>query len=242
MRQIFGEKIFNNFKKEFKIKNEYSQIEKIYLEKTYKYIKFIKWLPWLKMIGIWNSLAMKSADKDSDIDLYIVTNNNAMWFIRIIVTFIFQILWVRKNDKKHSWRFCLSFFSTLEWMDFSDFKIENDIYLYFWIIYFKPIFDCDETYKYFLKKNNSWANFDDYKDILKENESFIRYRKISFFKNNFIIWFFDKIFKKLFLPKTIKHFEKIWKPYGVIINKNLLKFHNWDIRKEISKKLNIFFN
>lgn len=241
MKQIFSEKIFENFKKEFQVKEDFSEIEKKYLEKAYKYINFIKWIPWLKMIWIGNSLAMKSASKSSDIDLFIVTEKNAMWFCRILITFIFQILGVRKNEKNHAGRFCLSFFATTDWMDFSNFKIENDIYLYFRIVYFKPILDYDNTYKNFLEKNKSWANFDDYENILKENEKFIKFRKKTSKFWNKIIWFFDKILKKIFLPKTQKHFEKIGKPYGVIITDDLLKFHNDDIRKEISKKLNIYF-
>jgi hypothetical protein len=60
-------------------------------------------------------------------------------------------------------------------MDFSNFKIDNDIYLYFWIIYFKPILDYDNTYDLFLEKNSSWADFGEYKDILEENKGFVRY-------------------------------------------------------------------
>ncbi len=241
MKQIFGEKIFNNFKKYFKIKEEYSKEEKKYFDKAYKYIKYIKWIPWIKMIWIWNSLATKSATEKSDIDLYIVTDKNAMWFVRIFVTFIFQIFWVRKDEKNHAGRFCLSFFSTIDWMDFWKFKIENDIYLYFRIVYFKPILDYNETYKKFLEINSNWANFDDYKDIIEENKKFIKYKKNKKWSNIFFVWFFDKILKKIFLPKTLNHFERIWKPYGVIINDDLLKFHNWDIRQEISKKLNNYF-
>lgn len=241
MKQIFGEKIFNNFKKYFKIKEEYSKEEKKYFDKAYKYIKYIKWIPWIKMIWIWNSLATKSATEKSDIDLYIVTDKNAMWFVRIFVTFIFQIFWVRKDEKNHAGRFCLSFFSTIDWMDFWKFKIENDIYLYFRIVYFKPILDYNETYKKFLEINSTWANFDDYKGIIEENKKFIKYKKNKKWSNIFFVWFFDKILKKIFLPKTLNHFERIWKPYGVIINDDLLKFHNWDIRQEISKKLNNYF-
>ncbi|RKW20572.1 hypothetical protein D8B46_09420 [Candidatus Gracilibacteria bacterium] len=241
MKQIFGEKIFNNFKKYFKIKEEYSKEEKKYFDKAYKYIKYIKWIPGIKMIGIGNSLAMKSATESSDIDLYIVTDKNAMWFVRIFVTFIFQIFGVRKDEKNHAGRFCLSFFSTIDGMDFGKFKIENDIYLYFRIVYFKPILDYNETYKKFLEINSNWANFDDYKDIIEENKKFIKYKKNKKWSNIFFVGFFDKILKKIFLPKTLNHFERIGKPYGVIINDDLLKFHNGDIRQEISKKLNNYF-
>ena len=240
MKQIFGEKMFNKFKKEFNLKEDFSEIEEKYLEKANKYIKFIKWLPGLKMIWIGNSLAMKSATKDSDIDLYIVTDKNAMWFVRIMVTFIFQVLWVRKDETHHAWRFCLSFFSTIDGMDFSSFKIDDDVYLYFWIVYFKPIADYSNTYEKFLEKNNSWASFDDYKEIIEENKKFIKYKRKAWFNNFFLTWLFDKLFKKIFLKRTLNHFEKIWKPYGVIISDDLLKFHNWDVRKEISEKLRNF--
>lgn len=239
MKQKFSKEIHEKFKKYFDIKENQSDIEKDFFKKTYKYVNYIKWIPWLKMISIWNSLAMNNANSESDIDLYIVTTRNSMWLNRIIITFLFQIMWVRKNDKSHAGRFCLSFFSTLDWMSFKNWKIENDIYLYFWIVYMKPILDYDNTYDFFLKLNKEWLEIDEYKDIITNNKKFIQYKKNT--KNwlilDKIITILDKITKKLLLPKTLSHFEKIWKPYWVIINDNLLKFHNNDIRQEIKKEI-----
>ena len=48
---------------------------------------------------------------------------------------------------------------------------------------------------------------------------------------------FNKFLKKIFLPKTLKHYNKIGKPYGIIISNIMLKFHNWDIREEIANKI-----
>ena len=239
MKQKFSKEIHEKFKKYFDIKENQSDIEKIFFKKTYKYINYIKWIPWLKMISIWNSLAMNNANSESDIDLYIVTTRNSMWLNRIIITFLFQIIWVRKNDKKHAGRFCLSFFSTLDWMDFRKWKIENDIYLYFWIIYMKPILDYNNTYDNFINLNKEWLEINEYEDIINNNKKFIQYKKNT--KNwlilDKIITILDKVVKKLLLPKTLSHFEKIWKPYWVIINDDLLKFHNNDIRKEIKKEI-----
>jgi hypothetical protein len=39
--------------------------------------------------------------------------------------------------------------------------------------------------------------------------------------------------KKIFLKKTLKNYEKLNKPYWIIINDKMLKFHNNDIRKEM---------
>jgi len=239
MKQKFSKEIHKKFKKYFDIKENQSDIEKDFFKKTYKYVNYIKWIPWLKMIAIWNSLAMNNANSESDIDLYIVTTRNSMWLNRIIITFLFQIMWVRKNDKNHAGRFCLSFFSTIDWMDFSKWKIENDIYLYFWIIYMKPILDYDNTYENFINLNKEWLEIDEYEDIINNNKKFIQYKKNT--KNWLILdkitIILDKIVKKLLLPKTLSHFEKIWKPYWVIINDDLLKFHNNDIRQEIKKEI-----
>jgi hypothetical protein len=71
-------------------------------------------------------------------------------------------------------------------MDFSSFKIDDDVYLYFWIVYFKPIADYSKTYEKFLEKNNSWANFDDYKEIIEENKKFIKYKRKAWFNNFFL--------------------------------------------------------
>jgi len=240
--QKFSKKDKQNFDKLFKNKEKESEIEKSFYKKTEKYLRFVSWVPWLKMIWIWNSISMNSAKKDSDIDLFIVSDKNRMWLVRGLVTLIFQVLWVRKTAKNHAWRFCLSFFCELEWLDFSNFALEKDPYLYFWILYFKPILDYDNTYKLFLEKNSSWADFSDFQDILENNKTYIKYTKNIKKSNNILkkTWdLLNYLFKKILLPKTKKHYNKIWKPYGIIINDKMLKFHDNDIRKKVVKNMNI---
>ena len=239
--QKYTQKDKEKFDEIFWNKNEPSQIEIDYLEKTQKYIGYIKWIPGIKMVWIGNSLAMNSANKESDIDLLIVTDVHSLWVVRIFCTFIFQIMWVRKTASKHAWRMCLSFFCTLKWLDFWKFCLEKDPYLYFWILYFRPILDYDNTYDVFLEQNSSWADYSSYKDTIQNNKKYIKYSKKtkqsplsnSLAKMSKIV---DWLLKKLFLPKTLKSYEKIWKPFWVIINDDMLKFHNWDIRKEITEK------
>jgi hypothetical protein len=148
-------------------------------------------------------------------------------------------LLVRKDDKHHAGRFCLSFFSTTDALDFWKFKIHNDVYLYYWILYFKPILDINNTYWDFINANKSWANFSKYPEIIQENKKYIQYSNTTSERNFFSkLWdSLDNILKKIFLPKTLKHYESIWKPYGIIINNNMLKFHNGDIRRKISEDI-----
>ncbi len=228
------------------------EVEKKYIQKTIKYIKYIKWIPGIKMVWIGNSVSMNSATVDSDIDLLIVSDENRMWLVRIFCTLIFQVSWVRKTWKKHAWRMCLSFFCTLKWLDFWKFVLEKDPYLYFWILYFKPILDYNNKYDLFLRENWSWADFSEFDTILRENKKYIKYSSSKMstggfspldkkeWKHSFptkILDIIDRLLQKLFLPKTLRHNNKLWKPFGITINKNMLKFHNWDIRKEIAKKM-----
>jgi hypothetical protein len=223
------------FKDYFWIKNNPTQVETEFYKKTEKYLKYISWIPGIRMIWIWNSISMNCATPDSDIDLYIVTSPNRMWLVRILITLIFQILWVRKTPKKHAWRFCLSFFSTTNSLNFWEFALEEDIYLYFWILYFKPILDINSTYNKFLEQNKAWLDFSEYTEIISQNKKYIKYSKNIPEQNIFSkLWdILDDLLKKLFLPKTIKHYKNLWKPYGIIINENMLKFHNWDVRKDV---------
>lgn len=232
----YSKKNFTQFKNYFSIKNKPWSIENNLIKKANKYIKLLKYIPWIKMVAIWNSVAMNYAKDDSDIDLFIITSPKRIWIVRILTTLIFELLWVRKTTKFHAKRFCLSFFSTTDWMNFKDFAIENDIYLYFWIVYLKPILDFDNTFDTFLA-SQTWADFSDYKVLIEENKKFIKFLWNSFWNKCKILDYIDNILEKIFLPKTIKSYELLWKPYGIIINKNMLKFHDHDIRKEIKKEL-----
>ncbi len=227
-RQKFTSDQHEKFKEYFQIKNRPGEWDLKYMEKAEKYIKYISWIPGIMMVGIGNSMAMNSAKQSSDIDLYIVTKNNSMWVVRILVTLIFQLLGVRKTASKHAGRFCLSFFSTLDGMDFSSFALDQDIYLYFWIVYFKPIYNKDNTYERFIEANSSWADFSDFLDIKKINLDD---------KNNLELTWLDNIFKYIFLPKTKKSFHELWKPFGVVISDDVLKFHDKDIRKQVVTEL-----
>lgn len=236
MKQTFSHEAHEKFKSNFHIKSTPSQTDKELFEKTYKYIPYIKWIPWIQFIWIGNSTSMFVSNKESDIDLFIITAEKRMWFVRILSTFIFQILWVRKTWKYHEKRFCLSFFATTKEMNFQNFALENDIYLYFWIIYLKPILDFDNTYTNFLK-SQSWCDIQNFENIITENKNFIKYSWKSFWNNSKILDIINTILEKIFLPKTLKSYLKLNKPYGIIISENMLKFHDNDRRKEIKKEL-----
>lgn len=237
MKQSFSKKTHEIFKKYYSIKNTLWDWDIYYKKMAISYLKYIKWIPWIQMVGIWNSVSMKASTDKSDVDLYVVTSNNSMWFVRIMITCIFQFLWVRKNHKNHAGKLCLSFFSTKKWMDFSSWVITDDVYLYFWVLYFQPLLNYNDTYREFLEANSTWADLAGYRSIIEENKKNIIYQKDTACEPSKLIICINKILKKCFLPKTMRRYRHLKQPFGVIIHDDILKFHNHDVRKKVSQKI-----
>lgn len=238
--QKYNRKSHEAFKKLMGIKSQPWEVEKRLWKKVEKYIPPLKLIPGIRMIWVGNSLSMNACHEDSDIDLFIVTRKNRLWSVRILTTIYFQILWLRKNQTHHAGRFCLSFFVTEDALNFQDIAIENDIYLYFWILYMKPIVDRDDTYEQFLKANASWCDFNAYQNILKDSKRHLEVEQKSHHFPKILSQLWDIVessLKYIFLPRTKKSFQQLWKPFGVIVSDDILKFHDQDRREEISRKL-----
>jgi hypothetical protein len=110
------------------------------------------------MIAIGNSLSMYATHEDSDIDLLIVTQPGMIWLVRFFATFILWSHGVWRHGEDVAGNFCLSFFITTDALDLSSIVIEDDIYLYYWIYYLKPVFDRDNTYERFVRANEYIAS------------------------------------------------------------------------------------
>jgi len=218
---------FNSF---FWIEDKPSQYSDIYLQKSKKYLRFISFLPWLEFVWVGNSIWLWYANKNSDIDLFVVTSPNMLWFVRFFMTLYFQILWLRKNKNKHAWRFCLSFFMTSRSLNFWPFLIENDIYMYFWIKNLKVIIDNSNISERIISENKDNFKLQD----IKLNRDYILPRnKLSRLKFNT----FNNIIKKVFYKRTYNKYLELWKPFWITITEDILKFHNNDKRKTIRNNI-----
>lgn len=199
-----------------------------------------------KSIGCQASSKWQKEKIGSDIDLFIITAPKRMWISRLLITWIFHILWVRRHWKKTKDRFCLSFFITENAMDLSKIAIENDIYLYYWIYYLKPIINKDKTYEKFIEANTElWINW---LNLHWDNKAYIKkpiyvisreFEKSINLLMNPILNLLDLICKKIFLPKTLSHKKRLWNPWGIIVTDDMLKFTDNDKRKDIRDKLTI---
>lgn len=224
------------YKKEFdilmKVKSEPNQHEILLFERAQKYTQKLSWIPGIEMIAVVNSLSMFATHEDSDIDLFIVTKPHHIWLVRFLVTLTFFLLGVWRHGEDIAGNFCLSFFVTTEAMNLEKIAIEDDIYLYNWIYYLKPILVRNNTYKKFLKAN-SWVEISQEQEIQNERWEIQTRNAYSFSFS----YFLNNIIRFFLLRKTLRTYSRIGQPEWVIISDDMLKFHDKDLRKEIRDRI-----
>jgi hypothetical protein len=94
-------------------------------------------------------------------------------------------------------------------MNFEKIALENDIYLYFWILYLKPIMDINNTYKKFIDINKKWCDFSHFREILEANKNSLLIKKIRKNRSSWIGNTCEEILKKILIPKTEKSFHNL---------------------------------
>lgn len=204
----------------------------------YKFSLFLfSFFPQIQMVALCNSRAMGEADENSDIDLFIITKKGNLWTARFIVTVLSFLLGIRRRNthwlekrspeyiKRTKNKFCLSFFISEEVLSLESIRLQpNDPYLDRWIYTLVPLVNKNATYEHFMESN--WVE-PTYSPV---NPSW----RIFCIKLGHIFGFlslFESIIKKLWLLRTMKTYEKLGKPWWVVISDTMLKFHDNDQRE-----------
>jgi hypothetical protein len=239
IRQFFyltGKKISAD-ETDFILKNKKSQVKlskfsKKHYQKFLKYRIFFYFVPGLKAVFMANNTAFGGADNNSDIDLFVVSQNNSLWITRVFLTIFLHILGVRRHKNFIKHRFCLSFFATEKGaFSLEDIQIKKnkDPYLAMFTVFSQVLIAEKEFYENFIK-NNQWVknyqlNFVKY----WEAKYLSKFNKIS---GNLLSFLgLNKLLKKIFLNRALKKAKKLNNSQGIIINDKFLKFHNTDKRQ-----------
>lgn len=182
--------------------------------KARKYCRVLAKFPGVRRVWVCNSLSMNAAEEDSDIDLFIETEPGRLWTGRAVATAFFSILGVRRHGSKVAGRFCLSFFA-VENADLGKVAIENDAYLYEWARRLVPVDGREEC----PELPNGDADGQERRSTLPGPIG----RTV------------ERAIRAALMPKTLREYERLGKPWGIAINDTMLKFHPEDRRKEIRK-------
>lgn len=227
------------------------QEEKNILEKLWKKAQRFAWVfalcPFVRMTAVCNSIAFEKVHDTSDIDLFVITTNNRLSIARFFMKLFTQLLGVRAHHKKTAGRFCLSFFVTEKAMDLQPLALEFDPHLAHFTKTMTPLFG-EKTYKNFLEANSRWT-FPYFQQNLQPRLDQLRPHRLAKLLQK-ILEVIVNIFGTAaeawcenFLQKREKKYrEKFRGATGVIINKNVFKFHKNDPRQKIAEEFAERFN
>jgi len=215
-------------------------IEKKLWGKSVRYMKILRLVPFLRLCAVCNNLAFGQVNEGSDIDLFIIAKRGRLFVVRTLVTFLLQIFGVRRHGRKIAGRFCLTFFIDDESLDLSSIALSNDIYLAFWVKSISPLIDDGISDEFF--EANLWAQefFEDKNDFVLDVSHVLKKSYFSSALRRVFGFILDGRFGNL-LEKRLMNWQlgrarkKAKTAHGsadLIIEKNMLKFHNVDRRRK----------
>lgn len=204
-----------------------------------KIARLFKFIPWIRMIAIGNLMGSDNLRKESDIDLFIITDKGRIWLTRFFSVGLIKILGLRPSPVKSENTICLSFFMSLDDLDLQKCMLQEDIYFIYWLAFLTPIYDSDDVYEKLIE-NNSWIkrqlpNWEPIAINARRNAgkkfNGLYYRFMDFFLGWAEKYF--KLFQLRLLPEEIIKIKNI--DSRVMINDAIIKTHSNDRREEYDK-------
>jgi hypothetical protein len=220
--------------------NEYMEnLERKLWGRVEKYVPLLGMLPFIRMVAVCNNLAFGSLKEDSDIDLFIVAKKGRLFLVRSMVTFLFQILGVRRHADKVAGRFCLSFFVDDSSVAFESIALKNDIYLAYWIKTLRPIVEENGFSSVFLNFNR-WAGlyFDDDASFTIDTSRIVESGPLKRLVRSVLTFLFDSKFGDFVesrlagwqITRALKKKAGTGEKSSIVVSRHMLKFHNLDRR------------
>ena len=206
-------------------------------------VYFLRWLKFLQLVAICNNTGYNNAGVESDIDFFIIVKASRLWFSRFLITSLTSILGLRRHKQKVTDRVCLSFYITDDHLNLHDISLKpQDPYLVYWFATLAPIYDLNQSTDFF--KANDWLkniipNF--YQPRLISRRAVADSFFVALFKNiskkislDFLFNLLEKLFKNIQLKKMKRNITSVANDPDtrVIINDDILKFHETDRREE----------
>lgn len=146
-----------------------------------KFLPFLRHLPFIRGVAVGGSQSLGQQREDSDIDLFIATEEGFLWLTRTLVSVYLQIFGLRRHGRKIKNRFCLNHYvSGPKLVD-----REKNLYKAMEYLRLRPII-YPQVISEFLEKNKAWIliyfpNF--YIDQALKPQSFSQKILEPFFRN-----------------------------------------------------------
>lgn len=198
-----------------------------------RFANLFKICPFIRLVALSNSFGDHNLRDGSDLDFFIVSAPGRIWLSRLYCAGLAKLLNKRPTIKVKRDRVCLSFYITEDQLNLDNLKIAAfDPHFHYWRRYFFPLYDRGGVYAQFLSVNKDEAGLDgpQLRVVMPDK---INLSRPSFLAIDYLE-FFAKMLQLKILPQTIRVARN--KPGHVIINDQVLKFHEHDNRQEILEK------
>jgi hypothetical protein len=206
-----------------------------------RYHSWLAIIPYVNLVAVINSLAMGTADGDSDIDFFVITKNNRLYFVRSMIIVLFRILGLYKTKHKIKDKFCFGFFVTKNSLNLEHLLIKPaDPYFIYWMANMRPITDGKQYWE--LMQQNAWLthklpNFEpiNRQATVKKPNFLIRTLKLIL---EILLWLpsfvAEPVLRRIHINHTFKLAENRAVTSTTIANERMLKLHAYDVRAQIA--------
>lgn len=201
------------------------------LELAKKIIKYLSIVPTVSLIGISGGLALENAEKEDDIDIFVITSKGSLWITRLILVFLLIIMGqYRGRDKKVSQKVCLNMLIDENALEFE--KGKQNLYTAHEALQLLPIFERNNMYRKFIEANQKWIVKFLPNSVGHESAREIRKRQNSFFIISCLLSILEQIAKAVQMRYMKRHITK------ETIENDFLAFHPFDYSKHVSREYN----
>lgn len=159
---------------------------------------FLRLVPFMRMAAITGRVAMKNAEKSSDLDLLIVLKHGRIFTGRFLVTLATHLLGKRRYGKKIKDRICLNYFITTKSLEISN----KDLFASAEYFFARPVFGFKVFRKFQMK--NDWIK------KYRPNYSVSELAERCLVKDNFFSKKIRKAGEKLFEFNFVESMLKKW--------------------------------
>jgi len=211
-------------------------------KKIDKYFWIFSLLPFTEYVAVINSLAIGNAGEESDIDFFVITKPDRLYFVRSIIIIIFRLLGIYKTRVNVKERFSFGYYITTNHLNLEKMTLDDDPYLAFWFASHAPILGL-HAYKEFVKANTwIYSYFPNYDLRFRERYFRKQPKPAQYMKkiSEFLLWVPVQIFEPLIRYVHVRHTfnlpENHWETSSTIAEKDILKLHAIDNRKELRER------
>ena len=208
-----------------------------------RYFFWLSVLPFVRGVSVINSLALGTADSDSDIDFFVTTKKNRLYLVRSIIIVMFRMLGIYKTRNKIKDKFCFGFFADENSLAFEKLMLKpQDPYFVFWLASLRPVLGKQSYLR--LMQDNPWLknyfpNFELKERLVTINNHNPVARLIKFILE-VVLWVpamtAEPILGRIHINHTFKLAENQAVTSTTIATANLLKLHGYDVRAEVARE------